>query len=306
MSLELVPLEQTEPQWTTLKQLVLNSVSSVESKRAYSFALDQFRGWYLADTRAPFSKPVVLEYKAALERAECAPATIAVRIAAIRKLAVEAVDVGLLDPQVGSAVQRVRAPRRKGRRLGNWLTCDQTSILLRAPDVTTLRGKRDCAILAVALGCGLRRKELAELTCEHLQLRDGTWIILDLIGKQQRIRSVPVPLWVKPIIDQWTHAARINSGSLFRPIKKSDALSGEGLSPQAIYGILRTCGYRAGMNVSPHDLRRTFARAAHEGGAPIEQIQYALGHASITTTERYLGLAQDLKHAPGDYIRLAS
>ncbi len=306
MALELAALEHTDRHWTALKQLVLDSVSSPESKRAYSFALDQFRSWYLADTRAPFSKPVVLEYKAALERVGFAPSTIALRISAVRKLALEAVDVGLLDPQVGSAVQRVRAPRRKGRRLGNWLTCEQTSILLRAPDITTLRGKRDRAILAVASGCGLRRKELASLTCKHLQLRDGAWLILDLIGKQKRIRTVPVPLWVKPIVDQWTRAARISSGSLFRPINKSGALSGVCLSPQAIYGILKTCGYRAGLNVAPHDLRRTFARTAHQGGAPIEQIQYALGHASITTTERYLGLAQDLKHAPGDYIRLAS
>ncbi len=66
--LEVVPLEQTDRHWAALKQLVLDSVSSPESKRAYSFALDHFRSWYLADTRASFSKPVVLEYKAALER----------------------------------------------------------------------------------------------------------------------------------------------------------------------------------------------------------------------------------------------
>ncbi len=201
-------------------------------------------------------------------------------------------------------MQRVRAPRRKGRRLGNWLSCAQTSVLLRAPDVTTLRGKRDRAILAVAFGCGLRRGELAALAFDHLQLRDGAWLIADLIGKQQRIRTVPVPLWVKPVIDDWTEAAGIAAGHLFRPINKCDTLSGERLSAQAIYEILKTCGFRAGMNIAPHDLRRTFARAAHEGGAPIEQIQYALGHASIVTTERYLGLAQDLKHAPGDYIQV--
>ncbi len=126
-------------------------------------------------------------------------------------------------------------------------------------------------------------------------MRDGAWLIADPIGKQQRIRTVPVPLWVKRIIDYWTEAAGVATGRLFRPINKSDALSAEQLNAQAIYEILKICGFRAGMNV-----------AAHEGGGPIEQIQYTLGHASIVTTERYLGLAQNLKHAPGDYIRLAS
>jgi integrase len=111
---------------------------------------------------------------------------------------------------------------------------------------------------------------------------------------------------VKQIVDAWTAAAGIGDGLAFRAINKSDRLSGDRIGSQAIYEILKTCGVRAGIPFAPHDLRRTFARAAHDGGAPIEQIQYCLGHASLLTTERYLGLAQDLKHAPGDYIRIVA
>jgi len=184
VSLQLAALETTEPHWTALKQIVLDPVSARQSKRAYALALDQFRSCYLADVRSPFGKPVVLEYKAALERAGLAPATIALRISAPRKLAVEAVDCGLLDPLVGAAVQRVRAPRRKGRRLGNWLSCEHAGIVLRLPGLTTLKGRRDRANIAVACGCGLRRSELAELAFSHLQMRDDCWLIVDLIGKQ--------------------------------------------------------------------------------------------------------------------------
>jgi integrase len=59
------------------------------------------------------------------------------------------------------------------------------------------------------------------------------------------------------------------------------------------------------MTIAPHDLRRTFAKLAHAGEARVEQIQYSLGHSSLTTTERYLGLEQDLVDAPGDRIHLA-
>jgi integrase len=56
--------------------------------------------------------------------------------------------------------------------------------------------------------------------------------------------------------------------------------------------------------LAPHDLRRTFAKLAHKGDAPLEQIQLSLGHASIQTTERYLGVKQSLSDAPCDHLGL--
>ncbi|MGD0773917.1 MAG: tyrosine-type recombinase/integrase [Candidatus Solibacter sp.] len=71
----------------------------------------------------------------------------------------------------------------------------QAQTLLNTPDTSTTKGLRDRAILAVLLGCGLRRSEVAALTVGHVQQRDGRWCIVDLVGKQGRVRTIPMPTW---------------------------------------------------------------------------------------------------------------
>ena len=90
----------------------------------------------------------------------------------------------------------------------------QAQSLLNAPDVTTARGLRDRAILAVLLGCGLRRSEVAALTFAHVQQRDGRWCIVDLVGKHGRVRTAPMPTWVRVAIDAWTTPAGITDREL--------------------------------------------------------------------------------------------
>ncbi len=109
--------------------------------------------------------------------------SINVRITAVRKLAVEAADNGLLVPELASGIMRVKGVACKGLRLGNWLSVQQAQKLLNAPDATTPKGLRDRAIQAVLLGCGLRRSEVAALTTAHVQQRDGRWCIVDLVGE---------------------------------------------------------------------------------------------------------------------------
>ncbi len=98
------------------------------------------------------------------------------------------------------------------RRLRDWFyiaaRLKQAQTLLNAPDITTTKGLRDRAILAVLLGCGLRRSEVAALTFAHVQQRDGRWCIVDLVGKHGRVRTVPMPTWVKVAIDAWTSSRR--------------------------------------------------------------------------------------------------
>ena len=84
---------------------------------------------------------------------------------------------------------------------------EQAEQLIAAPDLETLKGKRDRVILALMLGCGLRRNEVAELTFEDVQQRDGRWAIVDLQGKGGRVRTVPMPGWAKVAIDNWAAAA---------------------------------------------------------------------------------------------------
>jgi integrase len=74
------------------------------------------------------------------------------------------------------------------------------------------------------------------------------------------------------------------------------------MSAQSIYEVVDAYGHQLGTTIAPHDVRRTFAKLAHKGRAPLEQIQISLGHASIQTTERYLGIEQDLTDAPCDHL----
>jgi integrase len=150
----------------------------------------------------------------------------------------------------------------------------------------------------------LRRTEAAELSFEHIQQREGRWAIVDLIGKHGRIRTVPMPSWAKVAIDAWAEAAAINSGRVFRAINKGGRITHDTMTPQSIFEAVLFYAARIRVKVAPHDLRRTYAKLAHKGRAALEQIQLSLGHASIMTTERYLGVRQDLTDAPCDRLGL--
>jgi integrase len=291
--------------FTRLKGLVLDSLHSPESRRAYGRALDDFLAWALENAPTGFQRAMVQQYRAHLEQAGLSPAAVNLRLSAIRKLAREAADNGLLAPELAAGIVRVPGIRRLGSRTGSWLTLPQAEQLIAAPAAATLKGKRDRAVLAVLIGCGLRRRETAALTWEHFQQREGRWVILDLVGKGGRIRTVPVPSWAKAAVDVWTAAAGIAGGLVFRSLAKGDRITGERITPQGIFELVHLYGAAIGEpNLAPHDLRRTFAKLAHRGKAALEQIQLSLGHASITTTERYLGVRQDLADAPCDHLGL--
>jgi integrase len=189
--------------------------------------------------------------------------------------------------------------------MGNWLSLKQAQALLNVPDITTIKGLRDRAIIAVLLGCALRRSEVAALTMNHIQQRDGRWCIVDLVGKHGRIRTVPMPTFVKVAIDAWTGPAGVVDGYLFRPVIRGDQVRGDVLSEKVVWQMLRPYLAAAGVpGIAPHDCRRTAAKLCRAAGGELEQIQMLLGHASVQTTERYLGTKQDLVHAPNDGIKL--
>jgi site-specific recombinase XerD len=193
---DLVVLPQPTP-WHKLKALVLDSVSSPITKRVYNLGLDEFFAWFSLEPRAGFTKATVAAWRVALEARGLGAISINVRITAVRKLAVEAADNGLLAPELASGITRVKGVASQGVRLGNWLTARQAQTLLNTPDASTTKGLRDRTILAVLLGCGLRRSEVAALRFSHVQQRDGRWCIVDLVGKHGRVRTVPMPTWTK-------------------------------------------------------------------------------------------------------------
>jgi site-specific recombinase XerD len=292
-------------QWHKLKALVLDSVSSPITKRVYNLGLDEFFAWYAQEPRVGFTKATVAAWRVVLEARGLGSVSINVRITAVRKLAVEAADNGLLAPELASGITRVKGVASKGVRCGNWLSLKQAQTLLNTPDATTTKGLRDRAILAVLLGCGLRRSEVAALTCGHVQQRDGRWCIVDLVGKHGRVRTIPMPTWVKVATDAWTSTAGVADGYVFRPVNRAGQASPVGLSEKVVWQLLQGYATAAGVaGIAPHDLRRTCAKMCRAAGGELEQIQLLLGHASVQTTERYLGTKQDLVHAPNDGIKL--
>lgn len=238
--LALPDLEQT-------KSAVLNSLTSKSGQRTYDHAITEFVDWYCSEPRLAFNRTVVLRYRIYLEQRHLAATTINLRLAAIRRVAYEAADSGLLSPELAAGIRRVKGMRRIGLRLGNWLTADQGKTLLATAHNPDLRSKRNYAILAVPLGCGLRRGEVLALTAATIQVREEHWVIADLYRKAGHIRTVPIPSWVKAAIDGWTEASGINEGRIFRSINKAGKIWGNGMTPKVLWEIVRQAAKAAGI-----------------------------------------------------------
>jgi site-specific recombinase XerD len=291
------------PDLDQAKSTVLNSLTSADAQRGYRHAIDEFVEWYCSEPRPSFSRTVVLRYRIHLESRHLAPGTINLRLGAVRRLAYEAADCGLLSPDLAAGIRRVKGGKKIGVRLGNWLTAEQSQTLWQAPKGERLKEKRDRALLAVLLACGVRRHEAVDLDFGHIQQREEHWAIVDLKGKAGHTRTIPMPAWVKNVLDQWLQAANVKSGKLFRRVHKIGKAWGDGLTEKAVWHVVREYAAKAGiLKLAPHDLRRTCARLCHAAGGELEQIQFLLGHVSIQTTERYLGCKQRIRGAANDKI----
>jgi integrase len=287
-----------------VRKLLLDSVRSPLTRVMYAKALDDFLVWWEGQGRPAFVRATVQAHVAFLESRAYSPSTINQRLAAIRKLAREAALNGLLTAEAAAGIDQTPGAKQRGTRAGNWLTREQAQALLDLPDRLTLKGKRDRAVLALLIGCALRRSEAAGLEADDIQQRDGRWVIADLAGKHGHVRTVPVPSWVKIALDDWTAAAGITEGRLLRSVNRHGQLTGASLSPQAILTLVGMYGRTIGVKMQAHDARRTCAKLCRAAGGDLEQIQLLLGHSSVQTTERYLGTRQDLVEAPNDRLGL--
>jgi site-specific recombinase XerD len=287
-----------------LKGALLAGVSNANTRRAYSRALEKFLGWYASAGRGELSRSVVREYRAWLEGRGSAASSVNQELSALRRMCRAAAVAGFVDRENAEDAARVENARALGVRAGNWLTPEQALALLRAPEEDTLKGKRDRALLAVLVGCGLRREELVLLDVKDVQLRDERWVIPHLVGKGKRVRLVPVPAWVKERLDEWTTRGEIREKRIFRAVRKNGTVSRESLSTTAVWKIvLHYARHTAGIrDLTPHDLRRTCAKLCRQAGGDLEQIQFLLGHSSIQTTEKYLGGEQEIKRAVNDRL----
>ncbi len=98
----------TLPELDQTKRSVLNSLASLQSRRSYQHAMEEFIDWYCSEPRLALNRGVVLRYRLQLETQQLAPATINVRLAAVRRLVYEAADTGLLSSELVSGIRRVK------------------------------------------------------------------------------------------------------------------------------------------------------------------------------------------------------
>ena len=157
------------------KTAVLNSLGSPASRRVYEYAIDQFIAWYCSEPRLAFNRIVVVRNRIYLESRGLAANTINQQLAAVRRLAHEAADSGLLSPELAAGISRVKGVKQLGFRSGNWLSAEESSEVLKRACGDSMRAKRDYAMLALLFGCGFRRSELVGLELDEIQVRQGHW-----------------------------------------------------------------------------------------------------------------------------------
>ena len=301
---------QTELQKSHLEVILADALAGKNpaTKSKYRQRLRDFLAWRQA-TGEPLSKALLgayVEYLAG-ERG-LAASTINGHLVALRVMLREAADAGLIDERTYRRLSRVRVQVVVSNRTGNWLSQEQAQALLDAPDRSKLIGQRDHAILATMLYTGLRRVELVSLTVGHLQEREGYWLIVDLVGKRGRVRSIKLSRAVKTLIDEWLASSgrgMMLKSPVFVPLGRAQQPIERQLTPQSIFNLVKKYGKAIGQaELAPHDLRRSHAKLAHRGGVDLAQLSKSLGHASLSTTERYLGVDLDLAEQPCDYIKL--
>ena len=221
------------------KTSVLKILSSPRSRRNYKFAMEQFIDWYCSEPRLALNRTVVLRFRLHLESLGLAAGTINQRLAAVRRLAYEAADSGLLSPELAAGIRRVKGVKQLGCRAGNWLNQDQAWLLLEKANGQGLRHVRDFAMIAILLGCGLRRAELSALRRENIQIRQGHWAIVDLVSKGNHVRTVPCRSGVKNAMDRWLTAASVTTRRVLRAVSRHGTVWGNGISENVVWYVVR-------------------------------------------------------------------
>lgn len=286
-------------------ELVLGGIRNSGTRAMYGKALSDFLAWCQAQGVSPLTRTVVEQHKSFLLSQGYSAATVNQRLTAIRHFARRAADEGLLEREDAAEILSIRGTKKKTiLSEGQTLDVQEAESLLNAPNPETKKGKRDRALLALLLGCGLRRSEIVQSKVEDIQRAESRWVLSQVVGGHGRVRTVPLPSWVKWALDSWLEASKIRSGVIFRALDREGTLLGRGLSAPMVLATVAGYGKNIGVRVAPRDLRRTCARLCRQSGADLEQIQLLLGHASIQATGVYLSVTQDLTKAPNDALRL--
>lgn len=229
----------------------------------------------------------VLRYRATMEAQGAGPTKLANSLAAIRGVVQQAWMLGLISAETKMRIESVKKGRGSRVAHGKSLTADESQELLGACQSSDNPGSvRDSAMLALGLGSGLRRAEIISLRLEDLDLKHRT---LTVVGKGNKERRGWFSPAVGDLLSSWLRL-RGDEGcpNVFCSVLRGTRIHTEWpLTPNAFNQMLVRRSAAAGVKLSPHDLRRTFASRMLEAGADIDTVRLAMGHASITTTQRY-------------------
>ncbi len=199
----------------------------------------------------------------------------------------------------------IQVHREKGSKAHTWLSREQVEQITALPDHST-KGKRDYIVLAMLVGAGLRRDELANLTFTSVKQqpsKSGMRDVLEVTGKGNKTRVIPISQKLAKHLKDWKLIA--GDGYIARAVNKVGTINGS-LSVVGINNIIEKYGAAIGVpELDCHDLRRTYARIGYDSGVPVEQISKLLGHADLKTTMLYLGISIDLDETISDFIPLA-
>lgn len=283
-ALAVVPVSGAQSQPDALSALVRQVVSILPSKhsqRAYGSTLRRFLAW--SDGRT-FCRSLVTAYLAELRDAGAGSSSLNTSLAGIKALAREAMAQGVLPEPVAAAVIQIRGERRKYRRVGKWLSVEETRRLL-----STAQGNlRDQALLAVLISTGLRRAELCSLRRHQVQQRECRWCLCDVVRKGNRVGIAPLPEWASKRLLEWQE---VNQDDRVFP-----------LSEAGISYVIKRRSREIGAEITPHDGRRTAAGLAIKGGASLTKVQEMLAHANASTTSKYIKTMVDLQDCACDMI----
>ena len=243
------------------------------------------------------------------------PNTASKHVAAVRSF----LAVAYRDHVIGTEVAQrmglrpyVQRQKRDKKPVGRRLTRDEVKALRAAVDTETNKGKRDLALLDLGLYGALRAGEVAGPRLTDFVQDSGRWWV-QVVGKGQKTRRFKLadPAFVS--LDAWLQAAGLHlggDGRVFYSVNKGDAIGSVPVNTSTIGRLVAEYGALAGLapeagpsRLSPHDLRRTAARTAYDGGAPLLLVQRWLGHADPSTTAHYIGLDDEDGASATDFLR---
>lgn len=276
---------QTALKYEQAKRLVLDAVRSPNTKRAYNRALDEFIAWHTATGQATLTKAVVNSYRQHMIDQGKANSVINQALSAIRKLAREAADNGLLDDTLANGIRNVKGVSQDTLPAGRRLTAGEIEAMIRACGHSPI-DIRDAAILALLYMCGLRRAELVALDLADYDPDTHDLKVRHAKGDKQR--QVPVGNGARAALADWLVLRGQTPGALFSQVLKGGHIKRTRLTMQAIWHVVQKRADQAGVrSLTPHDFRRTFISDLLATGADISIVAKLAGHSDVSTTARY-------------------